>query len=182
MGKQKWSYMWHHMQVIPNKNHTQVSVLPSHRWAFTPHPRVLPPLLSPGLTQPTKTLEGAEQWGSSNELQINSSFLTAGLWVDLLLNYTPALSKQAELTGYPISYQKGKEKKKRKERHWWITYWKMEKDKDPASSKMSAVIYYSCWFLKIPPHIEMNVYDDKATRWIQLRMQAAASHIILTSS
>jgi len=49
----------------------------------------------------------------------------------------------------------------------------MEKDKDPASSKMSAVIYYSCWFLKIPPLPEMNVYDDKATRWIQLRMQAA---------
>lgn len=58
----------------------------------------------------------------------------------------------------------------------------MDKDKDPASSKMSAVIYYSCWFLKLPPHIEMNVYDDKATRWIPPRMQAAAAHVILMSS
>jgi hypothetical protein len=41
--------------------------------------------------------------------------------VDLLLNYTPALSKQAELTGYPISYQKGKEKKK-KERKKLMNY------------------------------------------------------------
>lgn len=43
----------------------------------------------------------------------------------------------------------------------------MEEGKDPASSKMSAIIYYSCWFLKkkkIPPHLGLNVCDDKATR------------------